>query len=194
MEKLEKAIALFDAYNRQDPNTIVWQGTAYPAEYFYALQLYNWVNRLDASPAEALLLASRSQHIGRWKVPRDQYPAGKPAYFKWRTGLAAFHADKAGELMQEAGYDAEMIAAVQRIIRKEQLRTEHNVQVIENALCLVFLEFQYADFLARHDEEKVIRILQKSWAKMTQPGREAALTLTFDEKGKRLLEQALNKV
>ncbi|MDB5246212.1 MAG: hypothetical protein JWQ40_606 [Segetibacter sp.] len=191
MNKLEKAFALFDQYNQQDPHTVSWEGKDYPAEYFYALQLYNWVKKLKPTASETLLLASRSQHIGRWKVPRETYPLGKPGYYKWRTDLAKFHAETAGELMSEAGYPEDEINAVKRIIRKEQLRTDEEVQVMEDALCLVFLEFQYEDFLAKHDEEKMIRILKKSWTKMNQAGREAALTLMFNEKGTELLQRAL---
>ncbi|HLL42724.1 MAG TPA: DUF4202 domain-containing protein [Segetibacter sp.] len=188
---MDKAIALFDALNRQDPNSILWNGLTYPAEYFYALQLYNWVKKLAPDPSEALLLASRSQHIGRWQVPRHQYPKGKAGYFKWRTDLARYHANKAGELMLEAGCEQETIRAVQHIILKENLKTDPEVQIMENALCLVFLEFQYPDFLTRHDDQKVIRILQRSWAKMTVAGREAAMSINYTDKGRFLLEKAL---
>lgn len=191
MNKMEKAFELFDAYNQQDPHRVTWEGKEYPAEYFYALQLYNWVKKLEPNAGEALLLASRAQHIGRWQTPREQYPMNKGGYYQWRTGLAKFHAEKAGELMQQAGYNEEEIKEVQHIILKEHLRTDHEVQVIENALVLVFLQFQLDDFLQKHDEEKVIRILQKSWRKMTQPGRDAAHTLQYSGKGKEVVEKAV---
>ncbi len=191
MTKLEKAFELFDAFNKQDPGTITWEGIAYPAEYFYAVQLHNWVLKLAPAAGEMLLLASRSQHIGRWKVPRNSYPEGKSAYLRWRTDLAKYHAETTGEFMLQAGYSVEEVKAVQQIIRKEQLRLNPEVQVIENALCLVFLQFQYEDFIAKHDDKKVITIIKKSWAKMTEPGRDAAMNLHFSEKGKALLLEAL---
>lgn len=191
MSRLEKAFELFDNYNKQDPNIFEWEGKMYPAEYFYGLQLYNWVKKLDGEASETLLLAARSAHIGRWKSPRENYPMGKPGYYKWRTELSKFHAETAGSLMQEAGYTEAEILAVQSIIRKEQLRTNYEVQIMEDALCLVFLQFQYDEFIAKHDDEKVIRILQKSWGKMNEQGRSAALTLQFSEKGKDLINKAL---
>ena len=191
IESIEKAMELFDAYNKQDPNFITWDGIAYPAEYFYALQLYGWVKKLEPQAGEDLLLASRCQHIGRWKIPRNQYPAGKAGYYKWRNDLAKLHADTAGLLLSEAGYREEEIKAVQHILLKENLRNDAVVQVMENALCLVFLQFQYEEFIAKHDDQMVIRILQKTWRKMTGPGREAALSLDFGEKGKKLLMMAL---
>lgn len=191
MNKLEKAFELFDTYNKQDPHTISWKGDSYPAEYFYALQLYDWVKRLEPNASEVLLLASRSQHIGRWKSSREDYPAGKAGYYKWRINLARFHAETAGALMLEAGYDENDIKAVESIIRKEQLRTNPEVQVMEDALCLVFLQFQFEDFITKHQDEKVITILKRTWGKMNQRGRDAALTLSFNEKAKEILEKAL---
>jgi hypothetical protein len=191
MSRMEKAIALFDAYNQRDPHIITQEGISYPAEYFYSLQLWYWVRRLQPDAGEALLLASRCQHIGRWEIPRSEYPAGKAGYYSWRTGLAKFHADKAGELMREAGYDAGIGDAVRSILLKENLRTSPDMQVMENALCLVFLQFQYEDFEKTQEEEKMIRILKKTWTKMSQPGRDAAMGLVFSERGKELIGKAL---
>ena len=191
MSNSEHAFILFDAYNKQDPHQVVWDGETYPAEYFYAIQLFKWVKKLEPAASELLLLASRAQHIGRWKTPRDKYPAGKAGYLSWRKDLAKFHAKTAGELMLQAGYGAHEINGVKHIILKENLKFNHEVQVMENALCLVFLEFQYDDFIMKHDDEKVIRILKKSWLKMTTPGREAALGLSFSHRGKELIMKAI---
>ena len=191
MNKLQAAFDLFDDYNKQDPNKITWEGVSYPLEYFFALRLHQWVTKLDPGAGEALLLASRSQHIGRWTSARASYPEGKAGYLKWRTDLAKFHASKAAELMKEAGYEENTVNEVQHIILKKDLRTDAEVQTIENALCLVFLEFQYQDFIHKHEEQKVIRILQKSWNKMSQPGRDAAFTISYSEEGKELLQKAL---
>ncbi|HMH22717.1 MAG TPA: DUF4202 domain-containing protein [Puia sp.] len=191
MSRMEKAFALFDAYNRQDPHILTMEGIAYPAEYFYAQQCWHWVRRLQPDAGETLLLASRCQHIGRWEIPRSAYPAGKAGYYSWRTGLAKFHADKAGGILTGIGYDAVTTDAVRSILLKEDLRNNPDMQVMENALCLVFLQFQYEDFGRQQEEEKMIRILKKTWAKMSQPGRDAALTLPFSAKGKELIGKAL---
>jgi hypothetical protein len=192
MNNVEAAIELFDVYNQQDPRKIVVNGSEYSYEYFYALQLYNWVKKLEPEASDVLLLASRCQHIGRWQKPREEYPADRIGYLKWRTDLAKFHADIAGELMLQTGLAEETIKAVQHIILKKQLRSNYEVQVMENALCLVFLQFQYDDFLQKHDDDTMIRILQKTWNKMTDPGREAALSLEFNGRGKELIGKALS--
>jgi hypothetical protein len=193
MSKLEKAIELFDAYNQQDPHKIRWNGEEYAAEYFYALQLYNWVKKLQPNASEPLLLAARSQHIGRWQTPRTSYPDGKAGYLTWRKELAKFHAETAGKLMLQAGYTEDNIEVVKHIILKQNLKIADDVQAMENALCLLFLEFQYDDFLAKHeDDNMIIRILRKTWQKMSEPGRQAALHLNYSKRGKELIEKALS--
>ncbi len=191
MNKLKKAFDLFDAFNKQDPNRIVWDDNSFPAAYFFALKLYDWIKILNPYAGEALLLASRSQHIGRWTSARNSYPEGKAGYLQWRMDLAKFHASKTAELMANAGYEEGIIEQVQHIILKKNLRTDPEVQTMENALCLVFLQYQYEEFIHKHDEKKVIRILQKSWHKMSDPGRNAALTITYSAEGKQLLDKAL---
>jgi hypothetical protein len=49
---------------------------------------------------------------------------------------------------------------------QQNIKTDHEVQVMEDALCLVFLEFQYEDFRKEHDEEQVTRIIRKTWKKI----------------------------
>lgn len=192
MTKRENVFALFDAYNQQDPRKIEWEGISYPFEYFYSLQLYTWVMKLKPDAQEPLVLAARCQHIGRWHITRSQYPKGKAGYFNWRRTLAQFHAETAGSLLAEGGYDAVTIKLVQRILLKEQLIKNGDVQVMEDALCLVFLQFQYENFLATHEEDMILKIMKTSWNKMSEQGREEALKLTYSEKGKALLEKALD--
>jgi hypothetical protein len=43
--------------------------------------------------------------------------------------------------------------------------------------CLVFLEHYFADFASKHERDKLIDIVRKTWAKMSPAGRAAALEL-----------------
>lgn len=190
-KKIERAFELFDTYNSNDPKQYLWDGNTYPQELFFAKKVHNWVKELDPDASEALLLASRCQHIGRWEIPRDTYPDGKAGYLNWRSNLAKFHAEKAAQILIEVGYDSETISQVRHIMLKQQLKIDQEVQTMENALCLVFLQYEFDDFIKKHDDQKLIRILQKSWAKMTAPGRNAALALNFSEKGLELIKEAL---
>lgn len=194
MIKFAKAFQGFDAYNQQDPHIFKWGDLAYPQEYFLAIKLYEWVLKLNPDATEELLLASRSQHIGRWGIPRESYPDGRDAYLKWRKDLALFHAEKASSIMKVAGYDDEQVARVRQIILKQKLKVDADVQTIENALCLVFLEFQYEDFHPKHSPEKVVNILRKSLLKMDRHGHQFALAVNFSEKGLTYVNEALNSI
>lgn len=196
MNKLDAAIELFDAYNKQDPRTFVYGGSSYPQEYFFAIKLYDWVLKLDADASEELRLASRSQHIGRWEIPRDSYPEGREPYLKWRKNLALHHAHIASALMQEAGYGDEQIDRVKQIVLKQRIKVDAEVQTIENALCLVFLEFQYEEFCKKHahDPDKIVNILRKSLLKMDAHGHSFALNLPYSDNGLQLIKAALLKM
>ncbi|MFY7889226.1 MAG: DUF4202 domain-containing protein [Spirosomataceae bacterium] len=191
MTKLTQAFELFDTYNQQDPTSFIWEGTSYPQEYFMALKLHEWVEKLTPEASEPLLLASRSQHIGRWTVARNSYPEGKVGYLTWRKDLGKFHAKTAGELMAQVGYDAETIERTQQIILKQRIKQDAEVQTIENALCLVFLEYQYEAFHPKHEADKVIDILKKSLLKMDAHGHSFALKLSFSEIGLSYVQEAL---
>ena len=193
MSKLDKAFELFDDYNKRSPGRIVWDNVEYPIEYFYAIKLYEWVTKLDPEADESLLLASRCQHIGRWEIARKSYPDGRVGYLKWRSDLSKYHAGIATEILTDAGYDDETIGRVKQIVLKQRLKSDADVQTMENALCLVFLQYQYDDLIAKMTEEKMIDILRKTWGKMTPPGHEAALSLQYSEVGRDLILKALKE-
>ncbi|RYU91659.1 DUF4202 domain-containing protein [Mucilaginibacter terrigena] len=194
MNKLETAFALFDKYNKTDPNIFTWNGIACPQEYFLAIKLYQWVLKLDPAASEELLLASRSQHIGRWEIPRESYPEGREAYLQWRKNLAIHHAGVASDILRRVGYTDVQVERVKQIILKQRIKTDAEVQVIENALCLVFLEFQYEDFYPKHEPDKVINILKRSLLKMDADGHAFALTLSYSEKGLFYINEALKLI
>lgn len=191
MTRLEQAFELFDAYNLKSPEQVIWDEIEYPSEYFYAHKLYDWVKKLEPNASEALLLASRCQHIGRWEIARNTYPEGRVGYLTWRSDLSKFHAQKAASILNSLDYDPETIDRVAQIVQKKRLKLDAEVQTIENALCLVFLQFQYDDLVSKLSEEKMIVVLQKTWAKMTEPGKQIALSLTYSNLGSELLHKAL---
>lgn len=196
MNKLATAFQLFDDYNRQDPRSFSWEGETYPQEYFFAIKLYEWVLNLNPDADEELLLASRSQHIGRWEIPREDYPEGREPYLKWRKDLALHHAKIVAELMSKAGYADAQIERVKQIILKQRIKVDADVQTMENALCLVFLEFQYEDFRKKYadDTEKLINILRKSLLKMDTHGHSFALQLPYSEGGLELINEAVERI
>ena len=194
MNKLNLAFEKYDNYNRQDPTSYTYKNEIYPQEYFLAMKLYEWVLKLDPNASEELLLASRSQHIGRWKVARAQYPEGRVGYLDWRRDLAKFHADKSSAILQEIGYNQIQIDRVRHLILKKKIKVDPEVQLLENALCLVFLEFQYEDFFPKHEPEKIVNILRKSLLKMDKTGHEQALTIHYSKEGFDHIKRALELI
>lgn len=168
-----------------------WEGKIYPQEYFLALKLHETIVHLDSQASEELLLASRSQHIGRWEIPRDQYPDGRTGYLEWRRTLANYHADKASAILEEIGYDSSFIERVQQLILKKKIKVDPEVQTLENALCLVFLQYQYEDFFPKYSAEKIVNILRKSLLKMDENGRAEALKLHYSAQGQKYIQEAL---
>ena len=192
-ERFERAVSAIDAFNAGDPNRMVVNGESLAKELYYGRRMSHWLDRLEKEPSEALRLAVRAQHIGRWTSPRADYPLGKAGYYRWRRALAAFHAEKAGEILAAAGYDAATVARVGQLLRKENLKTDAEAQALEDAACLVFLENFFADFSRRYDDAKVIDILRKTWVKMSDQGHAAALQLAgaLPADRRRLIEAAL---
>jgi len=190
-ERFNAAIARFDAANAEDPTTEVFQGVIYPKELLYAQRMTAWLDKLASDASEALRLAVRCQHIQRWTIPRHTYAMNRTGYLRWRTTLARFHADTAAAILRDVGYDAATIRRVQRLLRKESLKRDPEVQCLEDVICLVFLENYLAAFATQHDEAKILDILQKTWKKMSSHGHEVALTLPMSPEARRLVEQAL---
>jgi hypothetical protein len=175
LERFNKAIALFDAANAQDPN----QDEGQPKELLYALRMTEMIGRFAPEASEVAQLAVRAQHIQRWTVPRSNFPLGKPGYFAWRTGLYKFHAETAGELMRQAGYDAEMVEQVKAAVGKVGLKTNPDTQMLEDVSCLVFIEHYMLGFAGQqpdYTEEKWLGIIRKTWKKMSDAAHAFATT------------------
>ncbi len=190
-QRFQNALDRFDAANEQDPRRVTVAGGEEPHELAYARRMTQWLSALAPNASEALQLAVRSQHIRRWEIPRSDYPMTREGYHRWRTDLGGFHAKTAGAILEEVGYEAELIARVQSLLRKENLKSDPDCQTLEDVACLVFLEDEFADFAARHDEAKLLRILRRTWAKMSPRGREAAMGLKLGARERSLIEQAL---
>jgi hypothetical protein len=190
--RFEQAVALIDAENAKDPNSDSLDGKPVPRELLYAQRLTNWILRLNPNASEALRLAARSQHICRWKIPRAQYPATRPGYHAWKNDLKKFHAEVTSSLLRSVGYDENMIARVHALNLKQGFPADAECRTLEDALCLMFLEFQFRELAQKSTPEKMINALRKSWGKMTAQAREAALTLPFSESERVLLQAALH--
>lgn len=177
-ESYQATIAAFDRANAEDPNKEMFEGKTYPKELLYAQRMSLMQERYAPEASEAVKLAVRAQHIQRWKIPRSDYPMDRQGYLQWRTGLYRFHAETAGRIMQEAGYDDAMIARVKSIVSKKGLKVNSETQLMEDVADLVFIEHYLIGFANQHpeyDEAKWIAIIRKTWQKMSSRAHDFAL-------------------
>ena len=190
-ERFEDALRLIDGANSEDPNTESFEGEDCPKELLYSMRMTKWLETIEPQASEALRLAVRSQHIRRWEIPRSEYPLGRKGYHQWRTRLYDYHGEKAAEILKKVGYDEETIAQVRMLLKKKDLKSNPEAQTLEDVACLVFLESYFWDFSRLHDEDKIIGILRKTWAKMSARGQEAARELSLNAGAQDLLNKAL---
>lgn len=191
MSRYDEAIARIDAANAEDPNRVRVDGAERPAEIVYAERMTKAMERLRPNATEELRLAARAQHLRRWTVPRASYPMDRAGYLRWRNDLKRRHAEWAAEIMADAGYGADSIARVGALVRKENLKGDAEAQALEDVACLVFLEHYAEAFAAKHERAKVAGIVRKTWGKMSEEGREAALRLPLSASLRALVAEAI---
>jgi hypothetical protein len=188
----EKALAAVDAAHALDPTkTTTTNNESIPYELHYAQKCTSYLEQRCPTASEPLRLAIRAQHFRRWEVPRASYPMTRVGYHAWRTFLKSRQAELVVEICLEAGYSAEDAERVGALIRKEGLKTDEETQVLEDVACLVFLDDQFEAFEREHDEEKIIKILRKTWGKMSERGHELALGIRMEGRPAEVVRKAL---
>lgn len=188
---LDRALAAIDAAHALDPNIVTFNGTEIPYELHYANKCTQYLEKRAPTASEPLRLAIRAQHFRRWEVPRSSYPMTRVGYHAWRTFLKKRQASLVEAICLESGYPQEAAERVGALIRKEDLKEDEETQVLEDVACLVFLDDQFEAFEKEHDEDKIIKILQKTWGKMTERGHELALQIPMGERPLELVKKAL---
>lgn len=195
-DRLRRTLEAIDAANSADPNRETVKGEEMPRELAYSAHMTRWLHELEPEPSEDVQIACRAQHIERWRIPRQDYPEGRKGYYEWRQACGRFHAERATAIMAELGYGEQRREHVARMLTKRELKTDSDTQLMEDVACLVFLERYFAPFYEQHedfDKDKWLRIVQRTWGKMSARGQEAALTLTskLPEHLRQLLQEAL---
>jgi len=190
--KLQAVLLAIDEINSQDPNKTIIKGKEQAKELLYGHYMTACIEKYWPNSNELLQIAVRAQHIKRWHLKRTEYEVGKAGYFKWRIAQGKFHAELTKRLMLEHGFNESDAEVTAKILRKEKLKSNVNSQTLEDVACLVFLQYYFDEFAAKHSEEKIIRILQKTWAKMSDKAHDIALSLTLPEHLATLVKKALS--
>jgi hypothetical protein len=169
-KRFSNVIAAIDAINIEDPNQTTIEDTVFPNELLYSQRMTGILEQYYPDAEELLIIAARGQHIKRWLMPREDYPEGKAGYHKWRRELAEHHSQMLSEIMADNGYAESEIVQVQRMILKKDLKTDHDSQVLQDVVSLVFLRYYANDFIAKHPDKNVSEIMGKMVKKISPEG------------------------
>jgi hypothetical protein len=193
--RFDRAIAAIDRANAEDPNQLAVDGSPRPRALVESELATAWALRLDPAAGEEVRLAVRAHHIRRWTSPREVYPAGRAGYLRWRRDLAEFHASEVAAILGAEGYDQASAARVQDLVRKRDLRAgaDPDVQLLEDASCLVFLEADFAALADRLDHDHMVDVLRKTLVKMSAAAREIAATIPLARRDRQLLAEAVSR-
>lgn len=171
MSRLDDAMTAIDAANMQDPD----RREGRPAALLYGERMTAELARLFPDASEPLQIAARGQHIERWVLKRQDFPEGRAGYLAWRTELARHHAKRVGEIMLQTGYDPVDAGRAGRMIRKDGIKRDAEVQALEDVICFTFLRWYFNPFAPTQDPEKLDRIVAKTARKMSPEGRARVL-------------------
>lgn len=178
------ALAQIDAMHAEDPALDCGR----PEELLYAERMTARLESYVKEAPETLRLAARAQHLRRWELKRSDYPKGRAGYFKWRERQKRDHADHVGTILEATGYNEEETERVQKLVLKRD-RSEAG-QTLQDVVCLVFLEHYWNNFAAKHDDNKLVGIVEKTLRKMSERAIGVALTFDFDERSTMIIKKA----
>lgn len=131
-------------------------------------------------------------------MPRDTFPMTRAGYLTWRAKQKTQAAAQVHEMLAnlDEPLPADECERVSALISKQGLsQGDEETQVLEDVACLVFLDDQLDDFEKKgdHDQDKIVRILKKTWGKMSPRGHEMALQMKHSDRAKALIERALEE-
>ncbi|MFV0515374.1 MAG: DUF4202 domain-containing protein [Jhaorihella sp.] len=171
MTKLQQVLDAIDVANARDPR----QDENQPEALLYGHRMSAELARLYPDASELLQIAARGQHVERWVLARSDYAEGKAGYLKWRRDLGTHHANRVGAMMTAAGYGMEAVLQVGRMLRKEGVKRDPEVQAVEDVASFVFVKYYFAGFAAKHAPDKILGIVEKTARKMSPMARARVL-------------------
>jgi len=192
-DRLQRTLAHLDALHAADPARVVVDGEELPAERAWASRVGTWLVRLAPEATVPLRLAASCQHLERWTLPRASYPAGRAGYHAWRRAQARRQSRRAKEVLAACGWDDATAERVAALVRKENRAGDPEAQALEDAACLAFLELELERFAAGRAADDVVRVLARTWRKMSPAGHDAARRISLGANAGALLERALDE-
>ena len=171
MTRLQTAFAAIDQANSADPN----QSDGQPVELLYGQRMTEEQLALYPDASEPLRIACRGQHIERWTLPRHDFPMDRPGYLAWRTEQGRRHAARVAAIMRDAGYPEPDIEHAEKMLMKQGIKRDGDVQALEDVACFTFIRWYMGPFSQTRDPDEMLRIVEKTARKMSPMARARAL-------------------
>lgn len=191
LPRFQNAMQRIDAANAKDPNAEMVADTVVAKELLYSNRMLARLIDFAPNASEELQIAAKAQHICRWEIARNSYPMDRVGYLKWREALKKYHASKTTSILKEVGYENAFIDRVCFLIEKKLLKKDAETQLLEDVICLVFLEYYLDPFVHKHDREKMKNIILKTWLKMSEKGQQEALKINYSAANLELIKESL---
>lgn len=172
MTRLQTAFDAIDRANSADPNLTDGQ----PNELLYGQRMTAEQVALYPDASEPLRIACRGQHIERWLLPRRDFPMDRPGYLAWRTEQGRRHASRVADIMRQTGYPDTDIAHAEKMLTKQGIKRDGDVQALEDVACFTFIRWYLGPFAEGRDADELQRIVEKTARKMSESARHRALT------------------
>lgn len=172
MTRLQTAFDAIDRANSADPN----QTGSQPNELLYGQRMTTEQELLYPDATDPLRIACRGQHIERWTLPRKDYPMDRPGYLAWRTEQGRRHAARVAEIMRDAGYDETDIGHAEKMLVKQGIKRDPDVQALEDVACFTFIRWYMGPFAKGRDPDELMRIVERTARKMSAMARARTLT------------------
>lgn len=188
--RMRRIFGLIDAFNSKDPRSP-------PQELEYGQRMTTVLDtRYDANASDVVKIACRGQHVGRWVIPRDSFPMGRTSYLLWRKSLHKEHARIMRDLMAQCGsFSSDEVEQVCKLVGKQwDLVNDPLAMAVEDVAALVFLEYYFPSFYKQLDDvDKMVNIIRGTWKKMSERGRQVALTLQLAPIQAEIVQRALTE-
>ena len=170
--KRDEVFARIDAANAADPHLEAGE----PAELLYGQRMTAEQLALYPDASEPLQIACRGQHVERWKLPRHDFPDGRAGYLAWRSEQGRRHAARVAAIMRDAGYGEDDIQHAEKMLMKQGIKRDGDVQALEDIACFTFIRWYMGPFSQTRDADEMQRIVEKTARKMSPMARARALS------------------
>jgi hypothetical protein len=191
LNSLDSAISQLTVAHQKDPNLETWNNEVFPAEWLYIRRITERLKGFSPEASTELIVAANCQHLCRWEIERTGFPEGRIGYYQWRNYLADYQFQKAKDIILGAGFSDEFAERVKLIVRKENIFTNPEAQMLEDVVCLVFMEFYLDDFIRAKSELNMATVILKTWNKMSERGHQEALKIQFSDETLPVVKRAL---